>query len=259
MHESRKLATAQQQFQEDMDTLSICGRNTKTGTPQDLALLRLFNNQDSTCPGTSSNNLLLISGNGAYDRTGNNIIEFLHALQLARDNNFVLGIMLRYNTWVLKVITEMWMPVPVQGTIHGDGWEARFEEAFCVKLIHSKDELKGYNVYDAPPKDLFMYMSSLPVGDYIGHQAQHLQTLFRHYNNGEGKSIGGRPVQNTCSGLDAVFGKHDKKTLYSVVHQRFLEGEPGLLAMQRLARRSGCHPTGALRMEPDYINSSWHL
>ncbi len=183
------------------------------------------------------------------------MIEFLHALQLARDNDLTLGIMLKYNTWVLKVITEMWMSV--QGPIKGDdGWQAQFEEAFCVKLFRSEDELKGYsNVVDGIAKDLFMYSSDLPLGDYIGNQARHLQTLFRHYNDGKGRMINGKPVQNMCSDLDAVFGKYYEHTLYSVVHQRSLEGEPGIRAMERMNRRSGCDPTGALRMEPDYIKS----
>jgi len=247
MYESRKLATTQQI--QDLERVSICGRKTKIGTPQDLALLRHFNNQDSSCPGANSNNLLLISGNESYGRTGNNVIEFLHALQLARDNDITLGIMLRHDTWVFRVITQMWMPV------QGDGWEEHFEEAFCVKIFHSRDEMKGYNVFDVPTKDLFMYKSILPLGDYIGHQAKNLQTLFRHYNNGEGSMIGGSPVQDMCSDLNVVFGRHYKETLYSVIHQRSLEGEPGVHAMERMSKRSGCDPTGALRMEPDYIKS----
>jgi len=115
--------------------------------------------------------------------------------------------------------------------------------------------VKGYNVFDVPTKDLFMYNSNLPLGDYIGHQARYLQTLFRNYNHGEGEMIGGSPVQDMCSDLGAVFGKHYNDTLYSVVHQRYLEGNPGLMAMARMNRRSGCDSTGALNMEPDYIKS----
>ena len=124
-------------------------------TSQDLALLQHFNNQESTCPGTSSNDLLLLTGRGAYGRTGNNIIEFLHALQYARDNDVTLGLMLRSDYWVFKVMLEMWM------SVKDDDWEARFEEAFCVKIFHSEDEVKGYNLllsnFEIPTKELFRY------------------------------------------------------------------------------------------------------
>ena len=144
-------------------------------------------------------------------------------------------------------------------SVKDDDWEARFEEAFCVKIFHSEDEVKGYNLllsnFEVPTKELFRYTSKSPLDDYIGHQAQDLQTLFRHYNNGEGSTLRGSPVQDMCSGLDAVFGKHHKDTIYSVIHQRSLEGLPGVSAMHRMSKRSGCHPTGALKMEPDYIKS----
>ncbi len=230
-----------------MEPVSICGRKTKIGSPRDLA--HLVNNQESTCPGENSNNLLLISGSEAYGRTGNNMIEFLHALQIARDNDISLGIMLKPDTWVFKVITEMWM------SVKGDDWEAQFEEAFCVKIFHSREEVKGYNVFDVPTKDLFMYSSNLPLGDYIGHQAQYLQTLFRHTNHGQGAMVDGSPVQEMCSDLNGVFGKYYKETLYSVIHQRHLEGNPGIQAMYRMKKRSGCDAKGALNMKPDYIKS----
>jgi hypothetical protein len=141
--------------------------------------------------------------------------------------------------------------------------QAQFEEAFCVKVFHHPDEWKGYNLLfpdiwqDAKEltKQLFMYQSDAPLDAYIGDQAQYLQTLFRHYNNGEGTAFGGKPVQNMCSGLHAIFGLYYTDTIYSVVHQRYLEGEPGLRIMRKMNERTGCDPTGALDMEPDYIKS----
>jgi hypothetical protein len=240
---------------QNIQPLSICGRRTKIGTPQDLALLQHFNNQDSTCPGTSSNDLLLLQGIGAYGRTGNNLIEFLHALQYARDNDVTLG--LKADSWAFRLIVDMWM------SVEDDDWQAQFEEEFCVKVFHHRDEWKGYNLlfpdiwqdtHDLT-KQLFMYQSDAPLDAYIGDQAQYLQTLFRHYNHGEGTAFRGKPVQNMCSGLNAVFGLYYTDTIYSVVHQRYLEGEPGLRIMRKMNERSGCHPTGALDMEPDYIKS----
>jgi len=227
---------------------------TKAGTQRDLALLSSFNNQDSTCPGTSSNDLLLLQGIGAYGRTGNNLIEFLHALQYARDNDVTLGIM--SNSWAFRLILDMWM------SVQDDDWQTHFEEELCVKIFHHQDEWKGYNLLlpelQAPrllTQHLFMYKSNSPLHVYIGHQVKYLQTLFRHYNNGDGTASRGEPVQNICSGLNAVFGLYYKDTIYSVVHQRHLEGLPGVRIMKKMNERSGCHPTGALDMEPDYIKS----
>lgn len=147
-----------------------------------------FNNQDSTCPGTSSNDLLLLQGIGAYGRTGNNLIEFLHALQYARDNDVTLGIM--SNSWAFRLILDMWM------SVQDDDWQTHFEEEFCVKIFHHQDEWKGYNLLlpelQAPrllTQHLFMYKSNSPLHVYIGHQVKYLQTLFRHYNNGDGPQI----------------------------------------------------------------------
>ncbi len=74
--------------------------------------------------------------------------------------------------------------------------------------------------------------------------------------------IGGRPVQdNMCSGINAIFGKDRKDTIYSVIHQLSLEVD-GIRLMKRMSRISGCEqPTGAFNMNmgPDCIkNPSWH-
>ena len=253
---------------QNKEQFSVCGRQTKTGTWKDLTLLQHSIYQDGTCPGENSNDLLLISGEyGTFGRTGNNIIEFLHALQFVRDNNVNLGIM--YDSWVFRVILEMWM------SVHGDDWQRQFEEAFCVKIFHSRDEveLEGYNVLFPDlqstkdlTKEMFIYRSESPFADYIGQQAEYLQTLFRHYNKGEGKTTHGEPVQNMCSGLDAVFGKHGygldtvlgknyKDTIYTAIHSRKLEGAPGLRMMSKMNEKTGCDPTGALELRPDYIKS----
>eukprot|EP00580_Thalassiosira_gravida_P008657 CAMPEP_0201627596 /NCGR_PEP_ID=MMETSP0493-20130528/2746_1 /ASSEMBLY_ACC=CAM_ASM_000838 /TAXON_ID=420259 /ORGANISM="Thalassiosira gravida, Strain GMp14c1" /LENGTH=62 /DNA_ID=CAMNT_0048098097 /DNA_START=1 /DNA_END=186 /DNA_ORIENTATION=+ len=43
--------------------------------------------------------------------------------------------------------------------------------------------------------------------------------------------------------------------MYSVIHSRSLEGEPGLRLLGNLAHRSGCDPVAALEMKPDYIKA----
>ncbi len=144
-------------------------------------------------------------------------------------------------------------------SVQDDDWQARFEEAFCVKVFHRVDEVKaqGYNLVSVlyPNNQLLSYKSTLSLEDYTGHQARYLQTLFRHYNNGKGKMMNGSPVQDMCSTIRYIFGKHHKDTIYSVIHQRSLEGSDGIRLMERMSRISGCDPTGASNMEPDYIKS----
>lgn len=67
--------------------------------------------------------MLLLSGTQTFGRTGNNLIEFLHALQVARDKDLVLGMM--HGSWAMQVLMGMFL------AIDGEGWEKRWEEAFC--------------------------------------------------------------------------------------------------------------------------------
>jgi len=53
----------------------------------------------------------------------------------------------------------------------------------------------------------------------------------------------------------ALFGSKRKHAIYSVIHARSLEGEPGKKIMASVARRSGCDPEAALYMKPGYIKS----
>ena len=57
---------------------------------------------DGTCAGSDSNDVLLLMGIGTFGRTGNNLIELLHALQYARDHDIQLGI--KYDSWVMRLI-----------------------------------------------------------------------------------------------------------------------------------------------------------
>ena len=261
-----------EQHAQNKEQFSVCGRKTNAGTSKDLTLLQDSIYQDGACPEVNTKDILLISGDdgtpghGTFGRTGNNIIEFLHSLQFARDKNVNLGIM--YDSWVFSVILELWM------SVHGDDWQRQFEEAFCVKIFHNRNdvELEGYNVLFPDlwirefTKEMFMYSTESPFAEYIGQQAGYLQTLFRHYNTGEGKTTRGKPVQNMCAGLDAVFGKHKygldnilgktyKDTIYTAIHSRKLEGAPGIRMMNQMRARTGVDPKGALDLRPDYIKS----
>ena len=249
---------------QSLEPLSVCGRETNVGTPADLALMM----HTSSCPGSKSNKLLLLKGHITYGQTGNNLIEFLHALQFAYDNDVLLGIM--DDSWAVRMLVHMWMAVQDKDT-----WRQQFEEAFCVKIFDQNssfgdwslvqwDDLlelgtgRGERGKDADyltSKKMFVYSSQAPLQEYIAYQSKVLQTLFRNYNSGKGTTIRGIPVNDMCSGIKALFGNESNDAIYSVVHQRSLEGRPGIELMKRMAHFSGCDPTAALHMEADYIKS----
>ena len=215
---------------------------------------------DGTCPGKDSNDVLLLIGVGTFGRTGNNLIEFLHALQYTRDNDVQLGI--KYDSWVMRLIQDMWMSRRIGESIAD--WEDRAEKAFCVKIFHHLDEWKGYNivgkewgsnVHDVT-KQLFKYETRSSLLDYIGYQSRHLQSLFMNYNTGNGTNWRGQPVQDMCSGLDVVFGTNIKSSvIYTVIHARHLEGAPGKQLLWNIGKKSGCDFNAALKMEPEYVKS----
>jgi hypothetical protein len=248
-HESLIMQNLDRSQFQNLERFSICGRQTNTGTRNDLALLQHFSYMDGSCPGANSNDLLLLQGTSTYGRTGNNLIEFFHALQYSRDNNVLLGMM--SDCWAFQMIFQMWwMPT---GQDESD-WEEMFEKTFCVKIFHREDELKGYNMIFSElnlnhrdfTKQLFYYVSDSPLIDYIGYQSSLLQKLLHRFNTG-GSAV--EPVRDMCSGLDAIFGTRNKKDIiYSVIHQRHM-------VMNKMNLKSGCHPTGAMNMEPEYVKA----
>ena len=189
------------------------------------------------------------SSRKAFGRTGNNLLEFLHAIQQARDNDIQLGVVV--NSWAMDVLSKMWM------SIDSENWEEEFEQAFCVKIIHFPYwELLGWDVLRPNTKELFHYTSKKPLGEYIDSQAFAIRALFRKSNEGaEGVDINNNQVQDMCSGINAVFGEYRQSAIYSVIHSRNLEGQPGKRLLANQARRSGCDKMAALDMRPDYVKS----
>eukprot|EP00985_Skeletonema_marinoi_P026874 scaffold21246_cov83-Skeletonema_marinoi.AAC.1 len=110
----------------------ICNRPADLGAPAQHA---------TTCPGstTDSNKLILLDGTDTYGRTGNNLMEFLHALQYSRDNDIQLGV--KYGSWAMRLLPRMWLSV----TGDQSQWEEQFEKALCIKIIHKTVELREYD------------------------------------------------------------------------------------------------------------------
>jgi len=155
-------------------------------------------------------------------------------------------------------------------------WHKQFERAFCVKIFYNNGTFGDWDIVQFDDlavlgegrgkdprldrdylisKKMFMYTSQAPLHEYIAHQSKTLQLLFRNYNTGKGITNRGKQVRNMCSSIDAVFGAENKEVLYSTVHQRSLEGQPGITLLQRMSKASGVHPTAALSMESEYIKS----
>ncbi|KAL7529831.1 hypothetical protein ACHAXR_003183, partial [Thalassiosira sp. AJA248-18] len=235
-----------EKLEEDYEPLTICDRPTDVGSVEDFASLQQY----AQCPEISQDKpILLIEGNRSHGRTGNNLVEFLHAIQQARDKEVQLGIMA--NSWAMHLLTKMWM------AIEGDDWVSQFENAFCVKIFHSQTQLEGWDVTHLNTKDLLHYgvRVKAPLGEYMASQEYDLRTLFRNYNTGVGTDRRGRPVKDMCSGINALFGEKQKNAIYSVIHSRTLEGKPGIRLLSKVARKSGCDPVAALEMKPDYVKS----
>lgn len=192
--------------------------------------------------------MLLLEGVSTFGRTGNNLIEFLHALQIARDRDLKLGIM--HGSWAMQVLMQMFM------AIQDEDWEKTWEEKFCAKIIHSDEELEAWNVVRMTTKELFGYTSTSPFDEYVASTQFSIRSLFQHYNTGKGSGVRrNRKVADMCSGIDAIFGEQKKHVLYSVIHSRHLEGAPGLRLLGRVCHFAKCDPTAALEMRPDYIKS----
>jgi len=229
----------------DYQPLAICDRNADVGSVEDFAAMQKY----AQCSDiTKDKPILLLEGTKVHGRTGNNLLEFLHAIQEARDMNISLGVMRQ--SWAMNVLLKMWM------AIDSDDWQAQFEQTFCVKIFKHEKELEGWNVVDRDTKELFWYKSEIPLEDYVASQEYSLRALLRNYNTGDGKDASGVPVQDMCSGINAIFGEDQRSSaMYSVIHSRSLEGEPGYRMLRILSKRSGCDRAAALEMEPDYIKS----
>ena len=240
--------------------------------------------------------ILLLHEIKTFGRTGNNLIEFLHALQYARDNDLLLVV--TSGCWVPHLLTNMWLSIRIDNPdiekqsplrIEAMGhWTTLLEQLFCIKIITTSgtvtdvqiDELVSQlserykNVIQMSTKELFLMFrtnANYPtiLDEYIDYQCFIIRTLYRYYNTGYGVNMRNKPVRDMCSVIDATFGGSSTTTatssssttttstaaIYSVIHSRSLEGEPGIRLLEKISRRSKCDPLGALLMEPEYIIS----
>jgi len=216
----------------------VCNRPAELGTTA-----------QRKCPGSkNSKQLLLLDGVETYGRIGNNLMEFIHALQYSRDNDIQLGI--KYGSWSLRLLLRMFFSI----TGEADQWKEHFERALCIKIIHKTTELKEYDVIRLDTKDLLSYKSNESFVEYASFQQQVLRTLFQNYNTGEGTTLAGFGTESMCKGIDALFGADSASAIYSVIHMRRLEFV-GYTILDAVSKHTGCDPRAAIEMRPEYIRN----
>ena len=246
-----------------MEPLSVCDRMAPIPHEEDMRITQKYNSECAMNIGRPENTtLLLLEGIKTFGRTGNNLIEFLHALQYARDYGHVVGIM--EGSWPLNMIFfDMWMAIQEYDESSDiSKWVLYLEKVFCVRVIRTyadEDKYKGVKqkflnsaldqykgIIRMDTKELFQFHHDYRIStleDYVEYQTHIIRTLFRYMRN-----------QQMCSVLDALFGEEKFFATYSVIHSRTLE-KAGLRLLARIAEGTGCDPVAALEMEPEYIKA----
>lgn len=244
-----------QERQRGLEPLRICDRPTAVAAVADPETAQRHGACPEFTPGTP---LLWLEQKNGWGRTGNNLIEFLHAIQKARDTGIHMGIM--NPSWALKKLMEMWMSKESP-----DGWKARWERELCIKVFDSRAEATaaGYQLRAETAEGIFHYESPVDLSTYMETQEYVIRTLLRNHHTGEGVDFFDNPVRDACSGMDSIFGhEHRGSVIYSAVHARALEG--GALGMLMIGNKkkgagisvkSGTDPLGGSELRPDYVKS----
>jgi len=231
--------------------LAICDRAPPILKTTDRNIRKKYSGCELLKKPPEETTLLILEGLNTFGRTGNNLIELLHAFQYGRDHDAVVAI--QHGSWATHMVPKMWMAVQ-DGDIHS--WIKFFERTFCVKIFYDNDDMSRYKkIIPMETRDLFMYRGGRNLGEYVEFQGHMIRNLWRSYNTGIGLDMRQKPVGNMCSVIDAMFGNERESVVYSVIHSRALEGDPGLRLMEYIARKSGCDPVAALDMEPEYVKA----
>ena len=283
---SRSAAELEQRPQHQLahnSDLTVCGRQAYPA----LNLTSEQYQQFSSCPTQKfdpSNPIMVLEGRGR-GRTGNLLREFLRAVQYAHDHDYTLGVI--WNSWAMDLLLPFFLvdmrgaaELENQGYIRGrvrsaeveeqPFWIHRIEKVLCLKILGSVDDVKGWDrVKVMAAIDLFGYESPAPLGDQMALTQYTLRRLFEHPNTASSTLRRGQSfltVTDMCAGINSVLspdmideGNHQpedpKTTKYSVIHLRYLEGEPGKRILAHESSVTGCDPQAALEMEPEYIKS----
>lgn len=254
-----QLDDPQDKNDDDGVPIAVCGRSADDtiGSHQDLSLQQQY----ETCPeyDPKETPILVLEGYETYGRTGNHMRTLLYAIQYARDNQFQLAIM--HNSWAMDVLLQFFM------ASGDDDWIAQLEKSLCVTIIRWPSEFEGreHHIVLKSSKALFYYATSSDQTDFVASQLNILRTMFSNFNNGMGHDQYGESVNSMCSGINSLFGNKEEgeagdtdqrnSAIYSVIHLRHLEGQPGKHILKWVAKNTGCDPEAALEMRPQYVKS----
>ncbi|KAL7473125.1 hypothetical protein ACHAXS_013520 [Conticribra weissflogii] len=219
------------------ETMEICGRKTNAPYP----LIR-------SCAWKKDRKVLLVDGMNRSGRTGNNLREFFHLFQYAKDYDYNVAIAKR--SWLTKALTELWYAVQDDE----EEWKRNFESMFCARIVEDESDLEGMEVEKIKSTKLFYYRSEERLHEKIWFELKKIRKLFLSYNQGKGVTSFGRPVGDMCSVIDATLGEEKPSAVYSVIHSRHLEEEGEKLLWWR-SKLYGCDQDAALHMKPDYVKS----
>ncbi|KAL7550337.1 hypothetical protein ACHAWF_013739 [Thalassiosira exigua] len=247
------------------DGFEVCGRPVGTASLEKAWMHR----RSSECApfDPSKTTLMLTNRDGTYGRTMNQLEAFAQAVQYGRDTGTQLAV--KADSWAAKLITSMFLVRESNDTSAGEGeeWARALEEVLCTKVFRDAKEVVGWNTpYEwrdvsrisskILARRIFYYRSPAPQWEYRASQEQVLRELFRRHNDGGGRDAVGRPAEDACAAVDALFGLDGRRAAkYSVVHLRHLEGADGRRLMRRQAVITGCDPEAALSMRPEYVKA----
>ncbi|KAL7552588.1 hypothetical protein ACHAWF_015830 [Thalassiosira exigua] len=241
-------------LEQALPPLYVCGRKAPIRNDLDLQISQKYDGCPALSRPPGKTTILLLEGVETFGRTGNNLIEFLHALQYAKDNDVVVAIVM--GSWSTHLITTMWMSVRGKAEEYRMEWRELMERSFCVKILDDPADAELYeDVVRMETRELFMYQHHGLLNQYVEFQGSIIRTLYRHINDGPGVNMRQKQVKNMCSVIDAMFNEEKDLANYSVIHSRSLEGEPGKRLLGRISRNIGCDPLAALDMEPEYIKA----
>jgi len=195
---------------------------------------------------TQDKPLLLLEGSIARGRTGNNLMELLHAIQLTKDQDIQLGMMKQ--SWAMKLVTDLWFETNENtNTFDYD----ILERSLSIKIFDSPEEVEGWNVMHMTTQELFVYHSPLSVPDYMASQLDIFRRLFQSIlYAGQGINLGSLSTSDTrdmCSGISELFPTLEERS-YTVIHSRHR-------GYKKVSKKTGCDLTAALEMQPEYIKS----
>ncbi|KAL7475130.1 hypothetical protein ACHAW6_001052 [Cyclotella cf. meneghiniana] len=222
---------------------NVCSRTTNTKGLGKYGLLRDYSNCHR-----SEREMILLNSPSRYGRTGNSLIEFLRAVQLSRERNATLGIISGH--WIFNVLSEMFLAIQDLKE-----WEQTFERLFCVKIIHSEQSLEGWNITSMDAGTLFWTTSNSTYDEYVASTQYSIRALMQGYNRGNGTDMHHKPINDMCSGINAIFGNNKSQVLYSVVHSRNLMGAEQRSMGRDICNKAHCDPLANQEMKPDNIKS----